>query len=363
MKKLFTILIALILLFWSQAFADTIYNAPDGARTGAQMDADSTLAFPLDDQTNDYYSTLATLLDWVELQDATFTGTLDFSGSVNISGTWKYQDDICSNQGTDADICKAWDSADSVYEFRTSGGTPTFWWDLANKSANGIAVANPTMNLYDVDAAGTARTDEWAAGWDGNLTTVTEDATVGDLKGSVPIASVKSTFIEVDGSDEAIVLGDSVSGEDLKFDFETATDNGVTVSSNSGVTVVDFSAINLATTGTISGGSLTPVTDSTADFAANFTGVNLYGGTFVANADDGDLQLPLMVVGMNFCVITLGAIEVVADTNVADGYLMDGTTGVEGANITNLSVAGDIACFQYYTADDWLITTNGWTPE
>ena len=109
--------------------------------------------------------------------------------------------------------------------------------------------------------------------------------------------------------------------------------------------------------------SLTPVTDSTADFAANFTGANLYGGTFVANADDGDLALPVMAVGMNFCVITLGAIEVVADTNAADGYLMDGTTGVEGANLTNLSAAGDIACFQYYTADDWLITTNGWTAE
>ncbi|MCK5612723.1 hypothetical protein KAR91_63205, partial [Candidatus Pacearchaeota archaeon] len=109
--------------------------------------------------------------------------------------------------------------------------------------------------------------------------------------------------------------------------------------------------------------ALTPVTDSTADFAANFTGANLYGGTFVANADDGDLQLPLMAVGVNFCVITLGAIQVVADTNINDGYLMDGTTGAEGKNLTNLSAAGDIACFQYYTADDWLITTNGWTPE
>jgi len=70
-----------------------------------------------------------------------------------------------------------------------------------------------------------------------------------------------------------------------------------------------------------------------------------------------------MVAGMNFTIITLGAIEVVADTNAADGYLMDGTTNAEGKNLTNLSTAGDIAVFQYYTADDWLITTNGWTAE
>jgi hypothetical protein len=108
--------------------------------------------------------------------------------------------------------------------------------------------------------------------------------------------------------------------------------------------------------------SLTPVTDSAANFAANFTGANLYGGTFICNVT-GTCQLPLMVAGMNFTIITLGAIEVVVDTNANDGYLMDGTTNAEGKNLTNLSTAGDIAVFQYYTADDWLITTNGWTAE
>lgn len=125
--------------------------------------------------------------------------------------------------------------------------------------------------------------------------------------------------------------------------------------------MADNSVTYLETTG--SSKSLTPVTGSTTGFAAGFTGANLYGGTYIVNSDDGDLQLPLMVAGMNFTIITLGAIEVVADTNANDGYLMDGTTNVEGKNLTNLSTAGDIAVFQYYTADDWLITTNDWTPE
>jgi len=108
--------------------------------------------------------------------------------------------------------------------------------------------------------------------------------------------------------------------------------------------------------------SLTPVTDAAADFAAEFTGANLYGGTFICNVA-GTIVLPVMAAGMNFTVITLGDIAVVIDTNAADGYLHNGVTGTEGKNITNLSTAGDIAVIQYYTTDDWLITTNGWTPE
>ena len=70
-----------------------------------------------------------------------------------------------------------------------------------------------------------------------------------------------------------------------------------------------------------------------------------------------------MVAGMNFTIVTLGDIAVIIDTNVADGYLHNGVTGAEGANITNLSTAGDMAVVQYYTADDWLITSNTWTAE
>ena len=108
--------------------------------------------------------------------------------------------------------------------------------------------------------------------------------------------------------------------------------------------------------------SLTPVTDTAANFNANFTGANLYGGTFICNVT-GTIALPVMGVGMNFTIITLGDIAVVIDTNAADGYLHNGVTGAEGKNITNLSAAGDMAVVQYYTADDWLITTNEWTPE
>jgi len=115
------------------------------------------------------------------------------------------------------------------------------------------------------------------------------------------------------------------------------------------------------TTGSIK--SLTPVTDATTDFAANFTGANLYGGTFVCDTDDGDLQLPAVAAGMNFTIITLGAIQIVVEPNASDSMLLDGVQLDDADSATNLSTAGDIIVFQYYSAAGWVATSNGWTDE
>jgi hypothetical protein len=173
----------------------------------------------------------------------------------------------------------------------------------------------------------------------------------------------------VDGANTKLRIDDA--GVDVTGVLTTST-NFVIGDAGTIGSASDTDAIAIGATGIVSftqpiftnGGvaTLTPISDDCDNFATNFTGANLYGGTFIANAT-GTCQLPVMGVGMNFTIITLGAIQVIIDTNVADGYLADGTTGVEGANITNLSTAGDIAVVQYYTADDWLITTNGWTPE
>jgi len=108
--------------------------------------------------------------------------------------------------------------------------------------------------------------------------------------------------------------------------------------------------------------SRTPVDDTAANFAANFTGVNLYGGTFVCSTA-GTIALPVVAAGANFTVITKGGIAVVIDPNAADWLETDGLRGSDGENITNLSTAGDIAVVQYHSSGGWLVSTNGWTPE
>jgi hypothetical protein len=114
------------------------------------------------------------------------------------------------------------------------------------------------------------------------------------------------------------------------------------------------------TTGSVK--ALTPVVDAAADFAANFTGANLYGGTFVCDTT-GTIQLPAVAAGMNFTIITKGAIAVVVEPNASDMMMLDGTDLDDADSATNLSTAGDIIVFQYMSAAGWIATSNGWTDE
>ncbi|MCP3685056.1 MAG: hypothetical protein GY861_20535, partial [bacterium] len=84
---------------------------------------------------------------------------------------------------------------------------------------------------------------------------------------------------------------------------------------------------------------------------------------FVANADDGDLQLPAVAAGMNFTIITIGAIEIVVEPNASDSILLDGVQLDDADSATNLSTAGDVIVFQYYSAAGWIGTSNSWTDE
>ena len=107
---------------------------------------------------------------------------------------------------------------------------------------------------------------------------------------------------------------------------------------------------------------LAPVTDDCDDFSTTFTGVNLYGGTFLANLA-GTCQLPAIAAGYNFCIITLGAIALVIEPNASDLMILDGTALDDADSATNTSTAGDIICFQYYDATGWIATSNAWTDE
>ncbi len=80
----------------------------------------------------------------------------------------------------------------------------------------------------------------------------------------------------------------------------------------------------------------------------------------MANAA-GDVDLPAPVAGMNFTVITLGDIEVDALPTAGDDLILDGEQLDDNHDASNTGSAGDIAVFQYYDADGWLVTTNGWT--
>ena len=112
-----------------------------------------------------------------------------------------------------------------------------------------------------------------------------------------------------------------------------------------------------------------PVAGSTTAFATLCTEGCLYGGTYFVTSDNGDLPLPILLEGMNFEIITVGTIEVVADPQNADESLVDGVPNAAGHSLTNTSTAGDWAKFKYMpaiaglTVPGWFVQTNGWTQE
>jgi len=237
-------------------------------------------------------------------------------------------------------------------------GNATFVGTLTTAST-----ATPTLTFNDSDGEGASK---FAGKIMMNMTTTTDDAETADIGIYAiyggDVNDVGYMVAEYDGSAESWTFGDETIGEDLKWDFSTA--GKVTVTSPGGGTLVDFSALNLSTTGTVSGGSLTPVTDDADDFDDTgpdiFAGANLYGGTFIANGT-GIINLPAVAVGMNFTIITLGAIAVTINPDDANQILADGVLLDNGDALLNNSTAGDIAVCQYYQAGDWVCTTNGWT--
>ena len=107
--------------------------------------------------------------------------------------------------------------------------------------------------------------------------------------------------------------------------------------------------------------SATPVVGDPDNFAANFTGGNLYGGTFIANAA-GTAALPDPAVGMNFTYVMEGANANIIDplgTGTADTITMNGLAAAQDENITS-STSGAMCVFQYRAANSWMATCTGW---
>ena len=103
------------------------------------------------------------------------------------------------------------------------------------------------------------------------------------------------------------------------------------------------------------GASLTPVVDTPANFAANFTLENLYGGTFIASAA-GTAVLPAVAVNMNFIFKVEGDDDdlVIIDPNAADTIYMNGLAAAQDENIVTGATSRGHKCeFKYRSANSW----------
>jgi len=259
----------------------------------------------------------------------------------------------------DGDVTGAGDCASGAcYDGSSDGGTYIRLYDgtSAYESITG------GVRLFTF-ASSTADSENLTMTLGNNDNTVTLSSSTGaDSIISVASYSLGSAGVKLTGDgDGALTLLGLGNGydEDLTINLDD-TENTAVVSSSTGVTKIDYGSIGSATTGTISGGTLTPVIDDPDNFASNFTGANLYGGTFIANAA-GTAALPNAAVGMNFTIVLETTGDTILEplaTGTDDTIYMNGLAAAQGEYIHS-TTRGAMCVFQYRAADTWMATCNG----
>ncbi len=236
------------------------------------------------------------------------------------------------------------------------------------------AVASPYIGIMDSDAAGADYTDEETVKIYAQQTTTTEDAEVGDFRIAAVGAATAGTWythIFWDGSDQILKLGTMTDAdapaavadhENLKIDFNTATDNEISIDTDSGATTLNFNALSMVTTGTIRGAVNVVVT---TDGALSPTAAQMYGTMFIADhataTSDTTYTLPAAVAGMSACFYDNGGgtggiiIEIDgSDVIILDGLALDAGDTIDSPGVAGDGANGDFICLLAIDATNWI---------
>ena len=170
----------------------------------------------------------------------------------------------------------------------------------------------------------------------------TMDATTGVQVGATGV------LITSDNDGAITFLGSSDGNdEDLTINLDD-TANTAVVSSSTGVTKVDFSGLDLVTTGKIKG-AIDVISDADG---RTIDAADAYGSMHFATGA-GTWTLPSAAAGMSLCVYSTGANAVVVDA--ATGDQIKPTTNATGDSVTNNSTAGSFICLVAADATDWYV--------
>ena len=269
-------------------------------------------------------------------------------------------------------------------------------WRLAVVSMESLVLipsTSPSFNFYDSDNPGT---DKWTASLEAQYVDGADGAENSDILIYINQGGAKTLVLQFDESDDqwetskainsSVGFIGNLTGNASGSAGSVAVGNITGAGSNiltflatpslanlfsavtgegTGVETAMGNAVNaangFATYSHTVQYSATPVIDDPDNFAANFTGGNLYGGTFIANAA-GTAALPDPAVGMNFTYVMEGANANIIDplaTGTADTITMNGLAAASDENITS-STSGAMCVFQYRAANSWMATCTGW---
>jgi len=235
------------------------------------------------------------------------TTTIDEAGGVAL--TIKHSDsDGLTNDSYLIELIHANDADTHAHFMRGLDNTSNELWSIAYdgtatfKAVNTTGAAIPGYIFKDTDAPGT---DKEIAKIYANYLSGADGAEDGGLYLQVMIAGTERTFLEFNADTEALTMGNSVTGEDLVWDFDTGVANEVAVSQNSGTDVIDFGTINIESdqfesdvaTGTppLIVASTTVVTNLNADTVDGESASEIVTaarvGAISANLDDTDASI------------------------------------------------------------------------
>ncbi len=249
------------------------------------------------------------------------------AGAGDVTGVGDCADGACYDGSSDGGTYIRLYDGTSAYESIT-GGVRLFTFASSTADAE-----NLTLTLGNND----------------NTVSLTSSTGAANLIG-LGSYSLGAAGVKLSGADGALTilgLGDGYD-EDLTINLDT-TENTATVSSSTGVTSVNFSALNLVTTGNISG-AINIITDNDDH---SVTGAEAYGGFGVATGT-GTWTLPAAAAGMNFCVYSTTAAAVNVDVDGSDVITLNGTALSAGDKITSASGAGDFICLLAVSDSSWL---------
>jgi hypothetical protein len=287
-----------------------------------------------------------TALEWgnVYLTDgAVIYGQADQSNSITSSATgWTFNQPITlGNQTT---------TAGSIYFQEGSGGGTNKVRLQGPASTADVTLTLPAVT-DTIATIGTAQT------FTGTQTFATDiiltSATAGArITGGNGLITFKG---EGDGTDE-----------DLTINLNSA--NVATVSSSTGVTALNISALNLITTGIVSGG-INISSDADGMTAANMIAADLsttglYGTMFIATGAGTWILPDVASAGQSACLMDSGtAHDLILDVTAGSTIRLKGTEQADGVGITNAagSTTGDFVCVISVAAHKWSTVGMGGT--
>jgi len=199
---------------------------------------------------------------WDQIEDPDIDGSIDFGGyeqeiltSIDEVGgvalTIKHTDsDGLTNDTYLAEFIHANDGDAQAHFLRGLDNTSVELWKI---DYAGVATFK-SVETSGSDTPGFTARDLQCPGSDleiGKLTWNYLSGVDGAEDGAVylqaMVAGTERTILEYDADTEVITLGDSDTGEDLAWDFDTGVGDKISVASNSGADEIDFNTINIKT--------------------------------------------------------------------------------------------------------------------